>query len=429
MKILIKNCNLISMDEERPKIENNIDILIDNDKIAKIEKDIKVEENIKLIDATGKIVMPGLINTHAHVPMSIFRETLDGYNLQDWLNKKIWPMEDKLTSEDIYYASYLSFIEMIENGCTTINDMYFVTEQIIKAMLETGVRLQTTRTLMDASGEQEGNKRIEELENLLQKYNNYNNKLTFNIGVHGLYTCSKEYVKKCIQLSQKYNLPIHMHFCENSKEVQDIKELYNNEPINILLELFNKSNILLAHAVKLEKTEIEKLKNINASVSHCPISNLKLGCGIANISEMLQNNINVSLGTDGQGSGSNLDLFEAMKFAALLQKGKNENAELMNAYELLKMATINGAKALNLAEQIGTITPWKQADLIILNLNNTKQKPINDIIAQIVYNCNGSNVETTIIDGTILMENRNLDLKIDKQDLYNKCEEIIKRIS
>ena len=210
MKILIKNCNLISMSENRKKYEQNIDILIEDNKIKRIEKNIN-EDCEKVINASGKVVMPGLINTHSHISMSIFRETVDGLKTQDWLTQKIWPMEDKLTNEDIYYATMLSCIEMIETGCTCINDMYFMTEDIIKAALESGVRLQTTRTLMGHN--KEDLIRLDELNNLLENYK-YET-ITFNAGIHGLYTSNEEYVKKCVDFAEEKNLPIHMHFCEN----------------------------------------------------------------------------------------------------------------------------------------------------------------------------------------------------------------------
>lgn len=427
MKYIINNATLISMNSKRKKIEENIDIKIDENKIVEIGKNLDKNQVDKVIDATGKIVMPGLINTHAHVPMSIFRETVDGYGLQDWLTKKIWPMEDKLTNEDIYYASYLSFLEMIQTGTTTINDMYFMTEDIIKAAIDTKIRLQTTRTLTNSSGEEDGNKRIEELKNLLNKYSNKHDKITFNIGIHGLYTSNREYVKKCVSLAKEENLLVHMHFCENTKEVEDIKNSYNESPIDVLTKEFKGVKTVLAHAVKLDDIDIKRLSNLNdVSISHCPVSNLKLGCGTANIGKMIENGINVSLGTDGQGSGSNLDLFEAMKFAALLQKGKEEDAMLMPAYEVLKLATINGAKALGLEEKIGSIEEGKLADIIILNLDTIVMKPINDICSDIVYNAKGNNVETTIVNGEILMENR--EIQLDDFEILEKCKKIIERI-
>ena len=425
MKILIKNATLISMNEEREKIEKNVDIEITDNKITQIAKNIESDSEEKVIDATGKIVMPGLINTHSHVPMSIFRETLDGYNLQDWLEKKIWPMEDKLTESDIYYGSKLSFIEMIKTGCTTINDMYFMTDDIINAAIDTGIRLQTTRTLMNMN-EEDGIQRLKELDELLEKYRNKNELITFNAGIHGVYTTNLQYVEKCIEFAKEKELLVHMHFCENKKEVEDIKNIYKENPIDILEKEFIGVKSILAHCVKLSKEDIKRLSKLNISVSHCPVSNLKLGCGIANINEMIENNINVSLGTDGQGSGSNLDLFETMKFTALLQKGIQENAVSMPAYEVLKMATINGAKALNLEDKIGSLQEGKIADIIILNLNDVVTNPVNDIVSDIVYNAKGTNVETTIINGNILMESRKI--KKDEKEVFEKCREIMERI-
>lgn len=424
MKICIQNGTLISMSADRDKIEYNVDILIDDDKIVQIGKNIDAKLADKHIDATNKVVLPGLINTHAHVPMSIFRETLDGYNLQDWLSEKIWPMEDKLNNQDIYYASYLSFLEMIKTGTTTINDMYFMTEDIIKAMLETGIRLQTSRTLMGMSG---GENRIKEFQDLLNKYKNKDTRLTFNTGIHGLYTSNEDYIDKCLELVHANDLPIHMHFCENMTEVTDIERMYGRKPVQVLKEKFKDAKMILAHCVKLSKQDIDEIKDMDISISHCPVSNLKLGCGIANINYMLENGINISLGTDGQGSGSNLDLFEAMKYAALLQKGITEQPEKLTAYEVLKMATINGAKALGLEQYIGSVEEGKLADVIIIDMEDVKLKPINNLIAEIVYNVKGSNVITTIINGKILMEEGKL-FDNNESKIYEECEKIIKRI-
>lgn len=411
MQILIKNANLISMDETREKYEENIDILINNNVIEKIEKNILVSSNMKVIDATSKVVMPGLINTHAHLPMSIFRETIDGFELQEWLKEKIWPIEDKLTNEDIYEATYLSCMEMIKTGCTTINDMYFMTDYIIKAVLKTGIRLQTTRTLMTSPADS-AKIRLEELKKLMDTYKN-EDLISFNVGIHGLYTTKEEDTKEFIEFAKNNNMLVHMHFCENSQEVQDIKRDYNvNSPMDVIEKYFIGIPVILAHTVKLSDEEIDRLAKLkNISVSHCPVSNLKLGCGVAKIQEMVDSKINVSLGTDGQGSGSNLDMFETMKFTALLQKGVNENPKNLPAYEVLKMATINGAKALGLDEKIGSIRENKKADIIILDTNTEVMQPINDIFSDIVYNAKGTNVETTIVNGKILMENRKIKVE------------------
>ena len=424
MKTLIKNSTLVSMNPLKDKIEYNKDILIEDDKIIKIEENIN--DNVdKIIDASNKVVMPGLINTHAHIPMSVFRETLDGYTLQEWMRQKIWPMEDKLTNDDIYYASYLSFIEMIKTGTTTVNDMYFMTDSIIKAMKDTGIRLQTTRTLMNLNSSFD---KMNELKELIKNYKDKYENLTFNVGIHGLYTSTSDYVDKCIEFAKESNLPIHMHFCENKEEVEDIKNIQGKNPTDVLKEKFNNHKMILAHCVKLTEEDINKMKDMNISISHCPVSNLKLGCGIAKIKYMQDVGINVTLGTDGQGSGSNLDLFETMKYTALLQKGITEDPRNLRAYDVLKMATINGAKALGLDNKIGTIEEGKLADIIIIDINDVKIKPVNDLISQIVYNVKGNNVETTIVNGKILMENHKLN-NIEEQSIYNECEQIINRIA
>ncbi|MDR0979325.1 MAG: amidohydrolase [Lachnospiraceae bacterium] len=425
MDILIKNCNLIAMSESRELYEENIDILISNNKITKIDRNIETKVD-KIIDASSKIVMPGLINTHAHIGMSIFRETIDGYKLKEWLEQKIWPMEDKLTEEDIYMATILSSIEMIKTGTTTINDMYFYPEKIIKAALEMGIRMQTTRTLMNI--QKDGSARISELNRLIEEYKDKYNTIGFNVGIHGLYTTDAEYVKKCVDFAEQNNLVVHMHFCENTEEVLDIENKYNKKPIEVLKELILNTKTILAHSVVLNKEDIDELSDMNISISHCPISNLKLGCGIANINYMLEKGINISLGTDGQGSGSNLDMFEVMKFTALLQKGIEEKPEIIDAYEVLKMATINGAKALGLENTIGSIDVGKNADIIIIDLCAEVTQPINNVFASLVYNVKGTNVETSIIDGKIVMENRKLTALVDEKQIFNKAKEIIERI-
>ena len=286
--------------------------------------------------------------------------------------------------------------------------------------------MQTTRTLMDLGND--GEDRLIELENLINKYKNDDEKITFNIGIHGFYTSNDKYIPKCVNLAKKYDLPIHIHFCENDKEVQDIKNEYNVEsPVELIKKYFKGMHVILAHSVILTDEEINELAKEKIYISHCPVSNLKLGCGVAKISKMIEKGIVVTIGTDGQGSGSNLDLFEAMKYTALLQKGMLKDAKQMPAYEVLKMATINGAKALKLDEKIGSITEGKCADLIIITLNDVLTKPVNQIFSQIVYNVKGTNVKTTIVNGNILMENKRLN-NIHEDDICRKCSEIIDRI-
>ncbi len=400
MKILIKDATLISMEETRPRKEEGYDVLVDNEKIVKIGPNLD-EKADKVIDAKSRVLLPGLINTHAHVPMSIFREIVDGLPLQEWLEEKIWPIESKLTGDDIYKASLLSFEEMIASGTTTINDHYFMSENIIKAAIEKGVRIELTRTLMDSDGQ--GDKRLEELQDLLEKYQGKNENISFSIGIHGLYTSSPDYVKKATDLARKYNLNVHMHFCENKEEVETIKKVYGvSYPAQVLERYFEGLNVILAHCVMLTKQDMEVIKRMKINVSHCPVSNLRLGCGIAPIEELRNMGVNITLGTDGQGSGSNLDMFETMKFATLLQKGYFNNPRSMPAYEVLKMATINGAKALRKEKEIGSICVGKKADMILVDLDTCLTRPINDIFADLVYNAKAANVVLTMVGGRII---------------------------
>ena len=406
MKILIKHATLVSMDENREKIEENMDILIQQDRIEKIGKNI-MEKDCKILEANHRIVMPGMINTHAHVPMSLFKESVDGYPLQEWLEKKIWPIEDHLTNEDIQKYSAMTFDEMIHTGTTMVNDQYFDTEAIIRAAQEKQIRIELTRTLMDSDGK--GDRRLDELEELLEKYKQIDGCITFNIGLHGLYTSNETYVQKVTDFARKTGLKIHMHFCENAKEVADIKREYHVDyPAQVLKKYFYGIPVILAHGVKLTEQDIQILKTLNVSVAHCPVSNLKLGCGIAPVQMLLKKGLNVSLGTDGQGSGSNMDMFEAMKFAALLQKGSTENPMAMGAYETLQLATINGAKAMGMEKEIGSITVGKKADLILVDLEeNYVERPVNDVLATLVYNAKGTNVKMTMVNGKILMNEIN----------------------
>ena len=424
--MLIKNCNLISMAKAREKYEPGVDILIEDGKIKQIGKNLDVADN-EVIDADGKIVMPGFVNTHTHVAMSIFRETLDGYTLQDWLKKKIWPMEDKLTPDDIYFASLHSFAEMVKTGTVMANDQYFMPESSFRAANRIGVRLMATRTVFDVSNN--ADEMLAQQEELIKNYKEKYENIYLNVGIHGLYTTGAETVEKAVVLAKKYDVPVHIHFCENEQEVKDIKNNYGvDSPVDVLEKYFADVHTILAHVVKVSDTEIDRLSKLDVAVAHCPVSNMRLGCGIAKVQQMLDKGINVTIGTDGQGSGSNLDMFDSMKFTALLQKGEFENAGYMDSYEVLKMATINGAKALGVADEIGSIEEGKAADIIMVDLNTPVCQPVGNVFSDLVYNAKGSNVCMTMINGKVVMKDgvvTNLDLK----NHYQKCADIIARIS
>lgn len=416
--MIIKNGKVLIFENEDVKIKK-LDILINNDIIEKIEENIEQEEGEEIIDATNKVVMPGLINTHAHIAMSIFRGTFEGYNLFTWLNEKIWPVENNLTEEQVYYASMLSIIEMLSTGTTYVNDHYFISESIRKAVKDTKIRATITRVLMDNDGEEASKLRLKEFRKLYETRDKASNLITYSVAPHSLYTCSDKLLEAARELALEYNLPVHIHFLESIDEIENIRKLHNDLAINVLKKFFSGIHTILAHGVKLNNYDIKELKEMDCGISHNPISNFRLGCKIADITKYLKEGIIVGLGTDGQGSGNNLDMFETMKVAALAQGGIHENDEKISAKDVIKMATINGAKLVGLEKEIGSIEVGKKADIIIVNtepkLDNIKMLPNNDIISNLVYNTEGRSVETTIVDGKILMENRKFkELDVEK---------------
>lgn len=419
--MLIKNGNVVIFENDDVKVKK-VDIKIEGDKIEKIEEEIDAENNEKVIDATNKIVMPGLINTHAHITMSIFRGTFEGCDLYTWLKEKIWPIEEKFTEELVYNASMLSILEMISTGTTCVNDHYFFSEQIRDALTKGKMRAVITRVLMDSDGKEASEKRVKEFVKLYETRDINNDMISYTVGPHGLYTCSDYVLKQARDFAIKYNLPVHVHFLESINEIEDIKKLHGENASKVLKKYFDGMKIILAHGVKLNEEDIKILKTMDCSISHNPISNLRLGCKIADITKYKKMGLNVGLGTDGQGSGNNLDMFEAMKIAALIQGGIHENEDRITSRDVIKMATINGAKALGLEKEIGSIEVGKKADIIIIDnsmkLDNIKLIPNNDMISNLVYNTDGRNVETTIINGEILMENREMK--------YLETEKIIK---
>lgn len=442
--LLIKNGKVVLFKSDDVIVDKK-DILVQNGKIAKIEENIKIDvqddnknsnaqinNNIKVIDASNHIVMPGLINTHAHIPMSIFRETTESCKLYEWLNDKIWPREDKLTREDVYFASMLSYFEMISTGTTCINDQYFMPEEIRKAAIDCKVRAVITRPIVDTDDSIEN--RVKEFRNFYESRDKNDDLITYSVAPHALYTCSSKCLKATADLAREYNLPVHTHYLESIDEIEDIKNKHGKPAIEVLKENFEEIHLILAHGVHLNDKDIETLKTMDCGIAHNPISNMRLGCTIADTTRYLKEGINVALGTDGQGSGSNLDMFEAMRVACLIQGGIHENEERLNAKQVIKMATINGAKLLGLEEKVGSIEVGKDADLIIVNteesLDNITMLPNLNEIANLVYNTSGKNVDTTIVKGEILMENRQMKVgNISTKEVIEKCNQIAERIA
>ena len=422
MKLLLKNSRLLDMVGDFPEIKMR-DILIEDNKIAKISENINVDAD-EVIDCNQNLVMPGFVNTHTHLAMSIFRGYKDDKSLMDWLNNAIWPVEDKFIEEDFYWNSYASCLELLKSGTTTCNDMYFGMKHIVRAIEDSGIRSIVSWCITDDSI----NNKPEETLEYANKYNNTNSKIRVYASCHAPYTCNPDTIKLVVDLAKKARTGIHIHLSETLDEQNIISEKYKKTPTEYLRDLgVFEVPVVLAHGIYLSDSDIEILKSIEGGISHNPISNCKLASGICDVVKLRKNGINVGIGTDGVGSTSTLDMFEEMKVTAFLQKIKNMNSEVIKAYDILKMATIEGARVLGLQNEIGTIEVGKKADIIIIDTSDLRFTPENDIPTNLVYCGNGNDVITTIVDGKVLMENRKL-LYSDEELVKNHINKNAKRL-
>lgn len=423
--ILIKNAHILG------KNENILQsLLIKNDKIVDIGLEIPEVGIDKIIDAQGKILMPGLINTHTHVSMTLFRGLADDLNLDSWLNDYIWPTEAHLNGDYCYIGALLGCVEFIKSGTTTFNDMYFYMEDVARAVKDSGLRACLSYGMIDFN---DSEKRKNEIKANIELFENCNNiadgRIHVFLGPHAPYTASKDLLLKVRQLADELNTKIHIHVSETQKEVEDMIEETGMRPFEFLDSIgFLGPDVIAAHGVWLSDNEIEIIKRNNVKISHNPCSNMKLASGISPVAQMIDEDICVSIGTDGASSNNNLDLIEEMKTASLLQKVSTLDPKVLNAAETVAMGTVEGAKTLGLEDEIGSIEIGKKADIILVDRNAANMCPDStELSSNIVYAAKGCNVDTTICNGKILMENRKLTF-LDEDEIYNKAREAIEQL-
>lgn len=423
MKTLITNAFVLDMLGDEPEIKKS-DILIEDNIIVKMERDLSDEVVDEKINAKNMVVMPGLVNTHTHLAMSIFRGYKDDRKLMDWLENAIFPVEDKLESEDIYWNSYLSCLEMLRSGTTTCNDMYFGMNKVIEAIENTGLRALVAWSMTDDSIRD----KVEKTREYAKKYNVPGSRIKVITSPHAPYSCNPDTIKLCVDLAKELNTSLHIHLSETLDEEETIRERYNKRGTEYLNDLgvFDVP-VILAHGIYISDSDIEILKNVKGGIAHNPISNCKLSSGICDVVKLRRNGINVGLGTDGIGSTTTLDMFEEMKTAAYLQKVNTMEPTSIKAYDILKMATIEGAKVLGLDNEIGTLEPGKKADMIFIRTDKLHLCPDNDVCTNIVYSANGSDVDTVMIDGKIIMQNRKM-INLDEKEVMKQVKKIAKRL-
>lgn len=421
-EILIKDAAILNPLGNGECEEKKASVLIKDDKIAEIADDI--DEGVdKVIEGKGKILMPGFVNTHTHLSMTLLRGIADDMALDTWLNDHIWPMEAHLNRDYCYAGALLGALEMIKSGTTTFSDMYFYMDGVAQAVEESGIRGVLSYGMIDFGIPEKRENEFKENISLIKNFNNTaDGRITTMFGPHSCYTCSVDLLERVRKEADKYNVGIHIHMNETLKEIDDVGEANDNKrPFELLDSVgFLNDDVVAAHCIWLDENEINLIKNNGVSVSHNPCSNMKLASGAAPVGELLSQGVCVGLGTDGASSNNNLDMFDEMKFASLLAKVSTLNPSVLNANEVVNMATINGAKALNLKD-IGSVEVGMKADLILVDTNMANMTPQSNLLASnIVYSANGSNVDTTICNGRVLMENKKV-LTLDEEDVLAKA--------
>lgn len=420
MGILIKNVILLPMGKEKEPVENTNIYIVDNqiEHIGYLRGDIKVD---RVIDGNGKVALPGLINAHTHIAMSLLRNYADDVPLHEWLTQKIWPVEANLKAEDIYWGSMLSIVEMIQSGVTCFSDMYFFMDEVGKAVEESGIRGVLSRGLIEEDSEKINNEKLEDTKKL---YNNWHGKANGRIKVmvapHAPYTCDPDYLKRIMDLANELGAGIHVHLSETRKEVEESFYKFNKSPIKHVYDLgLFKYPTLAAHCVHVSDEDIQILGENNVAVVNNPGSNLKLASGFAPVQKMLDKGICVALGTDGSSSNNNLNMFEEINLAALINKGVLKEATSVPAIKAIEMGTINGAKALNWDKEIGSIEVGKKADLILIDMEKPHLYPKHNVVSAIAYSCQASDVDTVIVNGKIIMEGYEIKTIDVEKVMYN----------
>jgi 5-methylthioadenosine/S-adenosylhomocysteine deaminase len=429
LDLLIKNVDIITMDDESMLIKDGY-IGIKDGKISIISNILP--NNIyseKQIDGKGKIAMPGLVNAHSHSAMTLMRNYADDIALEAWLFNNIFPIEAKLTEKDVYWGTMLGIAEMLKSGVVAFADMYMFMDEVARAVTETGIKANICKSPVQffEGGEL---KRLDKSQGTIDYYNKYHNsadgRIKVFVEIHSTYMFNEKTLLNAASLAKQLNTGIHIHLLETTTEVESSKRDYGMTSVEIckntgVLDV----PVLAAHCVHMSDNDLEVMKQMGCNIVHNPTSNLKLGSGIAKVPKMLEMGINVCLGTDGAASNNNLNMFEEMNLAALIHKGVAMDPQLMRADTVLKMGTRNGARALGFNDT-GVIKVGMKGDIILIDTDKPHFYPKNNPVSAIIYSAQASDVDTVIVDGKIIMQNRilkNIDeerIKYEVETLSNK---------
>lgn len=430
--ILITGCKILTLNPTEDYFEEGA-IAISGRKIAAVGFRQEIETRFqaeKVIDARGKLALPGLINTHTHAAMVYFRGLADDLPLKEWLENHVWPAEAKYVNpEFIKKAIRLACLEMLKGGITSFCDMYFAEDTAAREIEKIGMRAFLGEGLLDfptpiARTPAEG---LQRAESLIRTYQN-SNLITPIVAPHSIYTCSKELLKKAKNLAEKYLTLLHIHLAEEAWEVEKAKAEKGATPVEYLKKIgFLGEKVSIAHANWLEEKDIETLAEERTGVSHNPESNMKLATGVCPVPALIKKGVKVGLGTDGASSNNNLDLFGEMSTAARLHKLWNKDPACLKAREVVKMATIWGAEALGVGNLLGSLEPEKLADVILIDLNRPHLAPAYNLYSHLVYTAKSNDVETVIVDGKIVIE-KGRCLSLDEEEVLKDAHEFSQQI-
>lgn len=398
MGILIKNVQLNG---------HQTDVLISGNRFEKIAPNIE-SAAAQVMDGRDRALIPGLVNMHTHASMTLMRSYADDLELHDWLTNYIWPLEAKLTEDDIYHGARLACLEMIKSGTTCFNDMYWHFHGVARAVEEMGLRAMLSSVFIDFSDEERAKSERVQAVKLFEESSRYSDRIGFALGPHAIYTVSETSLKWAKAFADEHGLLFHIHLSETEKEVEDCLELHGERPVQWLekIDLLG-PNVIAAHVLHVTDEEIEILARRRVRVVHNPVSNMKLASGTFPFLRMQKAGVLLSLGTDGASSNNNLCMLEEMKIAALQAKLIHQDPTVLPAKTVFDMATINGAEALEL--DTGRIAEGALADCVLIDLTNPRLVPGYQLIDDLVYSADSSCVDTVICDGKILMENGRVD--------------------
>jgi 5-methylthioadenosine/S-adenosylhomocysteine deaminase len=434
LDILITGGRLLTMSEDMDIIEDPV-IGIRDGKILFVKNGNDMPkatyEARETLDASDSVILPGLINTHTHVPMVCFRGLADDLPLMKWLNDYIFPTEVRYVNRDMIYAgARLAIAEMILSGTTTFCDGYFYESTVGHAAIDSGVRAVIAQGFIDLpSLENPGIKKKTEIaERYIEKWKNRSALITPSLVCHSPYTCLPETLTGIKNIARKHNVTYNIHLAETKDEVELIKKRDQMKPVEYLKKLDAlDGQTIAAHCNWLEEDEIDILAAFDVKVSHNPESNMKLAAGIAPVPKLIKRGVTVGLGTDGSASNNDLDMFLEMSTAAKLHKVSERDPTIMDAKTVLKMATIDAARALGLESQIGSVEAGKCADIIIVDMKKPHLRPVYNCFSHLVYAASGADVSTTIIGGQVLMKDRKL-LKMDITFIMEEVRKIAQKI-